>query len=271
MNSLLLILKGFLIGIGKIIPGVSGSFIAMVLNVYEKCLEIISHPFKCFKNNIIFLGNLGIGILLALIIGSNILVYLLNQYHFYTMFLIMGLILGIMPSLISDSNIKTKIDYFLLVVPFLVLFFLQSSHTPKKFMATNQITSYLIIILIGIIEAATTIIPGISGTATFMILGFYDFVLQMFSNPFTIYSIFFSIGVIVGAYFISVLMKFLLKRYRHRLYLFIASLTISSLMTLLKETLEKSSGNMVFSVFLLVIGTLFSYYLNRNHTLNKKT
>ena len=35
------IFKGFIIGIGKIIPGVSGSMLAILLGVYERALAII--------------------------------------------------------------------------------------------------------------------------------------------------------------------------------------------------------------------------------------
>ena len=40
MNDLKLILQGFIIGIGKIIPGVSGAMFAMMFGVYEKALNI---------------------------------------------------------------------------------------------------------------------------------------------------------------------------------------------------------------------------------------
>ena len=56
-NNLILILKGMLIGIGKVIPGVSGSLIAISLNVYERCISIISSIFYDIKKLIILLNN----------------------------------------------------------------------------------------------------------------------------------------------------------------------------------------------------------------------
>ena len=73
MGELKLILQGFVIGIGKIIPGVSGAMFAMMFGVYEKALDIISHlKTKLFKN-LKFMFLLGISILLAIILGSNII------------------------------------------------------------------------------------------------------------------------------------------------------------------------------------------------------
>ena len=51
MEAINLILKGFLIGIGKIIPGVSGSMLAMSLGVYEKGIEILSNLTKEIRKN----------------------------------------------------------------------------------------------------------------------------------------------------------------------------------------------------------------------------
>jgi len=43
-----------LIGLGKVIPGVSGSLIAVSLNVYEEAIEAIGHFFNDVKKNIYF-------------------------------------------------------------------------------------------------------------------------------------------------------------------------------------------------------------------------
>ena len=41
-----LILKGFLIGIGKIIPGFSGALLAISFNVYDKLINSITNFFS---------------------------------------------------------------------------------------------------------------------------------------------------------------------------------------------------------------------------------
>ena len=49
--NIILIIKGFIVGIGKIIPGVSGSMLAMTLGVYEKTINAITNFFSSPKNN----------------------------------------------------------------------------------------------------------------------------------------------------------------------------------------------------------------------------
>ena len=79
-----LILKGFLIGIGKIIPGFSGALLAISFNVYDKLINSITNFFSNKNENIIFLLNLSIGIISGIILFSKIILYLLNNYYLYT-------------------------------------------------------------------------------------------------------------------------------------------------------------------------------------------
>jgi len=90
-----LILKGMVIGLAKIIPGVSGSLLAVSLGIYGIAIEAISHPFKNIKHNIIFLGNVGIGILFSITLCSNVVSYFLSNYFFLTVLLFIGFIVGL--------------------------------------------------------------------------------------------------------------------------------------------------------------------------------
>ena len=70
--------KGFIIGIGKIIPGVSGAILAISLGVYDKALECISNFKSTKKESIKFLFPIGIGVLLSIIFFSKIISISLN-------------------------------------------------------------------------------------------------------------------------------------------------------------------------------------------------
>ena len=72
-DKILLILKGFVLGIANIIPGVSGGTLAITLGIYERMIEAISHFFSNFKDNLKFVMFLGIGILISLALFSNVI------------------------------------------------------------------------------------------------------------------------------------------------------------------------------------------------------
>ena len=100
----MLILKGIIIGIGKIIPGVSGSMLAISMGIYQKLIDSINNFFKYPKENLKFLIKIGIGIIISIIFFSNIILNCLNNYYLVTIFFFIGLIIG------SLGDIKENIS-----------------------------------------------------------------------------------------------------------------------------------------------------------------
>ena len=90
----MLFIKGLIIGIGKVMPGVSGALLAINFKVYDRLVESLVNFFSDWKNNLRFLVELGSGIIISIILFSNGIRYLLNNYNFLMMMLFMGLIGG---------------------------------------------------------------------------------------------------------------------------------------------------------------------------------
>ena len=78
------ILIGIIIGAGKIIPGVSGSVLAITLGVYERIIYSINNIFN--YKNIYYLSKIGFGIIISIVFLSKIIIYLLSNYYTYTIF-----------------------------------------------------------------------------------------------------------------------------------------------------------------------------------------
>ena len=91
-ENIRLIVKGLIIGLGKIIPGVSGGMLAISLGVYEKGLDALSHFFRNVKENTKFLCLLGLGILISVVLMSKLIKFSLDNYYLPTMLLFIGLI-----------------------------------------------------------------------------------------------------------------------------------------------------------------------------------
>lgn len=247
--DLILILKGFLIGVGKIIPGVSGSLIAITLGIYDKMLGSVSNFFKDIKENIKFLGLLGIGIILAVILTSKLLTFLLNKYYIITMLFFIGLIIGGIPSQIKKTKLKFNKNIFFGILSFLLIigifFIKKESNIIKNY-------SYFTMFLIGILDAFTMIVPGVSGTAIMMLLGCYSTILNMFSNIYLIDNlkkgIPFFFGIVLGIIFISKLIYFCFNNYKEQTNYAIIGFTVSSSLLL-------------FINIIGVNGTIFTYLI----------
>lgn len=261
------ILIGFLVGIGKIIPGVSGAMIALSFGIYDKLINCILNPFKNKK----FIMTIGIGFLIAIVLGSKVIVYFMNNYYFLTMIFFIGLISGGIPKIINSSYGK-GFDIKSLIITIITFFIVILLSTFKSSSLSSNI-NYPFLIIIGIIEACTMIIPGISGTAVLMIIGYYDVVMNFLNNIPNLsllsntikFAIPFLIGIIIGAYFISKLIKYLLSKHEKLFFAGITGFAISTILIMFKEAFISSISVLTFieSIILITIGFIISYKFDK--------
>lgn len=257
-----LIIKGMIIGLAKVIPGVSGSLIAVSLGVYGIAIQIISHPFQSIKYSIVFLGNVGIGVLLSITLSSNIVSFFITKYFFVTVLLFIGFILGTFPTLIKETRIEGRKDYIVVILIAIFIFLLSSFRNSTIYFYENTIWDNLYVLILGFIDAATMVIPGISGTAIFLLMGSYSFILNLFSSisNLSVFALhitpllFFGIGLSLGIIIVSKFMNYVLKYKKKETYLCILGFALSSIILLCVDLFLTS-----FSIFELVVGFILFF------------
>jgi len=253
-------MKGIIIGIGKIIPGVSGSLLAISLGVYEKAIDSLINIYKDSKN-MVFLGKIGIGILISIIFFSKIILYFLNNYYLYTMIFFIGLMMGNVPSSIKIVKQAKKKDIIYLLLSLLLVYIIYKFKSPIVYSPNISFNNFVIIFILGIIDAITMIVPGISGTALFMMLNCYHFIMDLFSNLFSkiYFTITFGIGVIIGILITGYIMNKLLTNHKEKVHLVILGFTISSLVVLLIPIIKMITPfNVIPLAILLILGFIIS-------------
>ncbi len=217
-----LFFMGMFIGIGKILPGISGSILAIRLGVYEKVISCLSHFREHWKENLSYLGILGSGFVASIILGSKLLLHVFLHYElFLKIFFLLFLLTGI-PELVKKSN-----GYKISIVTFCLgsLFFFLPLGKTTHF-------SFLTYGCMGIIEAISTIIPGLSGTAIYLSLGWYEELLFFFSYfyYFSLLEIIsFVMGLVFSSYFLIKLLQYLFDRYSGETYSGILGFFLSSI------------------------------------------
>ena len=60
------VLKGMLIGVANIIPGVSGGTMMVSMGIYDKLIHCITHLFSEFKKSLLFLLPIAVGMVAAI-------------------------------------------------------------------------------------------------------------------------------------------------------------------------------------------------------------
>ncbi|EAC9707005.1 DUF368 domain-containing protein, partial [Listeria monocytogenes] len=124
-------LKGVVIALGFILPGVSGGVLAAILGIYERMLRFMAHLTKNFKENLLFFLPVGIGGIVGIGLLSKPLEWLLQNYQIIVLWGFAGAIIGTLPALAKESTLKSKrttgdLLWFFgsMVIGFLFLYFM---------------------------------------------------------------------------------------------------------------------------------------------------
>ena len=168
------VLEGTIIGAVGMIPGASGGMIAVAFGVYRKIIDSAAGLLKNSKENFLFLLPYGIGVCIGLLLTARVLQWLLENWRIPLMYLLIGLVLGGIPSLIKSAGKKfcRKYAYCVLLgsVITAVLAFLDSTAVSTAYRDFGHIAALLsgALITIGIV------IPGVSTSFILMYIGWYE-------------------------------------------------------------------------------------------------
>ena len=280
MKAILLILKGFIMGIANIIPGVSGGTLAIILGIYEKLINILSCLWKNIKENLKFLIPLFLGMGIAIIAGSYVIDWGLTNFPIATTMFFIGLVIGGIPFIYAKVHKKYNVINVIIFLVIAAAVILISLWSMDRVISLNKIDFLLVIRLffVGVAAAATMIIPGISGSLVLMNLGYYEGIisaikgltnLNQFGHNFCIL-LPFGIGVIVGLVLVARLIKWLLKKFPIQSYFGILAFVLASIVSII---LKIDATDFVVSEFILgfvlLIGGAFVTFSLAQYDKNK--
>ena len=111
------------------------------------------------------------------------------------------------------------------------------------------------ILFLGFVDAVTMVMPGISGTATYMMLGSYTFILNLFANPFSQIGlcILFGIGLVFGVLLMIRFVNYCFLKHKNMTWNVILAFLLSSIFFLLLKIIDLIDSTNIFSLFLLFI------------------
>ena len=264
MSFLYIFISGILIGAAMISPGVSGGVLAVILGIYNNMIESLTNIFSNFKKNFIFLFVLSIGVFFGAVFFSKMLIYLYFKYELETKFMFIGLILGGVPYLFKQIKDKLqKPKYYLVVITFIIslLFFKLTSNIGNLNINTNLTFSKMFIS--GFIYSIGKVVPGISSSFLLMLIGMYEYVLNIIANFFLISfsdikNMFpFMLGFIFGVIILLKIVNYLLKSKFNIIYSIIIGFVISSVFILFPNI--NTPLDIMKGIFILLVCFTLSY------------
>lgn len=252
MNYIMDIIRGVLIGVANVIPGVSGGTMAVSLGVYDRLISSLTGLFKNIRKSLATLIPLFIGMAVGIVGFAFLIEYLFAEFPLATCLTFVGLILGGLPLLAASlkkelkkekTGLKTgHIAAFVILFAFGIGMSLLGGEGKAVNLSTVSIGGMILLLLIGIITSATMVVPGVSGSMVLMILGYYNSIIGVITDFITALKDFdmaglvhgvtillpFGIGVLAGIFLIAKLIEFLFERYAALTYSAILGLIVSS-------------------------------------------
>ena len=282
MNLFKDILRGVVIGIANAIPGVSGGTMMVSMGIYDKLIYSVTHLFKQPVKSIKTLLPYFIGMAIGIVGLAFAIVAMFEHIPFQTCMLFIGLILGGVPILTGHlKGVRFNLSHavvFLIFFGSIILLQIFGGQGSDVALTVTPISLFKLVI-VGIVAAATMVIPGVSGSMMLMTMGYYypvigsvkDFItaLVAFDVPKIIHIcmilIPFGIGVVVGIFAVAKLIEMLMDKYEALTYCGIMGLVVASPVVILMSVplAGMSVVTVLTGVVTFVIGVVIALCLGK--------
>lgn len=238
-------LLGFFIGLAIIVPGVSGSTVAIIFRLYEKLLYALGNILKKFGKCVRFLLPIAVGVVIGFALGFFAVRYLLDVSPFTVIALFAGLMLGAYPAVLDEVRSEKKtaknLGLFVLgfIIPVAVCLVSTLADTGERALQGLSWYHYILFLVLGYIVAITQVVPGLSATAVLMIAGYFQPIMDSVSltywqaDPavFAVYACL-GIGFLAGLVSFSKGLTKLFERHKKTAFFCICGLSLASILTM---------------------------------------
>ncbi len=274
MRFLLKLLKGALIGIAVVIPGVSGGSMAMSMGIYTQIIDFFSASKGAWKHGRVLLPY-GIGVLIGVGLFSYFIELMFQMFPLQTACAFVGMIVGALPMLLRKvKGTPFRLTHLLLMLStaaIIVTMTVVSQQSGSASTLYSTAPHAILALGLGFVSAATMTVPGLSGSMLLILLGYFEPMLQ-YVNGFTgalfrldfpallersIILIPFILGVIIGIICMARLVRVLLKRYPLATYYGIIGLVLASPFTVFYQQRFMQADFTTLLLGILFIGAGF--------------
>ena len=267
MSWIIRLIKGVVIALGFILPGVSGGVLAAILGIYERMLSFLAHIRRNFKADFLYFLPVGIGGILGIGLLSRPLEFLLAHYQVIVLWGFAGAIVGSLPALWQEAESRSKrdkVDWTWLIGTFVISLIIL--YTLPYIFGTLP-ANFATFILAGALIALGVLVPGLSPSNLLLILGLYSPMLTGFKN-FDLVNVFLpiAIGGILAMLLFAKSMEHLLEHHHSRVFHFILGIVAASTVLILVPNHQSAesisyAGNGVLTFVLAAIFTVLGLWL----------
>jgi putative membrane protein len=229
------VIAGFFVGLAELLPGISGSTVAIAFKVYEKFilflsnLKISNFSFNFKKLNQVFFLDLIIPFFIAMaisvIFASKFILFLYSEYT--NGFLIFLSFLMCSISFLIAFRLKNEFKFNMnWIIYFLAGAIFAAMLNTISLVSNNP--SFIVFVLIGFIAFSFFLLPGISGSAILLSIGVYEIIIGSIANMQLEILMPFAIGCLISLFLMPKIINHLLSKYKLNIMIFFAALIFVS-------------------------------------------
>lgn len=173
MDWFVRLIKGTIVGIGAILPGLSGGVMAVIFGLYDPLIHFLADIRKDFMKNVAFFLPVGIGVGAGIVLFSAVVSAAFGKYEAQFVCLFIGFVLGTFPSLWKTAGERGRNTSHWAIMILTALGLLAILLLGEKSL-TNITPSPIVWFFSGMVVALGFIVPGLSPSNFLIYFGLYD-------------------------------------------------------------------------------------------------
>ena len=260
-NNLSTFIKGFVVGGTMIVPGVSGGTMAMILGIYDELLFALSHFRENPVQNFWYLLRFAVGGGTGLLLAATPMSWLLEHYKVWVIYFFMGVVFGGIPVIAKKSGIEKlsvqSISYMVLGTAAVLII---AAIPQGTLMAEGN---NMIMLFAGVVSAVALILPGISISHFFLILGMYEKILKSVKELEIASLLPLAAGGVVGIVLFSKILNYFMEKYPGQTYLIILGFILGGIAEIFPGV--PNGMNLSLSLALFFIGFVIMFQMQKKN------
>lgn len=253
------LLKGILVGIGFITPGLSGGVLAVVFGIYEPLMRFLANLKRQFIKNVLFFIPVGIGGVFGMVAFSAVVDFAFENYAAQFTWLFIGFIAGTFPSLFKTSGEQGRKSWhwaLLILTAVGTLFLMRWMESIHSVELTPSFLSWL---LSGALIGLGVVVPGMSPSNFLIYVGLYQPMAAGIRHLDLGVVVPLAMGLILCVLLLAKLIAWLFRRFYAGMYHFILGVVVGSTLAIIPAGVQ--GWTIAVCALLFVVGALVSFGL----------
>ncbi len=260
-QTVLYAIQGAIVGIGAILPGISGGVLCVAFGLFEPIMELLTHPKDSIRKNKNMLIPFLLGWVLGFVLLSKVVEIMFGFIPDIAVFLFFGLVCGTIPDMFKKSE---EADRKMSWTPFIIslsasyIFF----HILDGGEAIDLPENFLTFMFCGVLWGLSLIVPGLSSSTVLIYLGLFDPLVEGIAGLDIFVLIPFGIGIVVTVLMFAKLVDMLFKKH----YALISRIILGFVISTSLKTLPHEFGSvwtMIISVLACVAGFFIAIAMDK--------